>query len=156
MKFWNKYFPKLTKEEQDKLFVEAVKEAEENKLHKGVKELLSELHSKGVKLFIVSSDPSERITKGIEKEGIPDFFDEVHSEVYVKAPVIRKIVKKFNLDPAQTLYVGDTCGDVEAGKEAGVKTAGITWGIQHEDLVKESNPDYLISDMCDLLELIKE
>ena len=43
--------------------------------------------------------------------------------------------------------MGDTSGDVEAGRKAGIKTIGITWGFQHEKILAAAKPDFLINDI---------
>ncbi|MDI6720805.1 MAG: HAD family hydrolase, partial [Candidatus Aenigmarchaeota archaeon] len=150
MKFWNKYFPDLTKEEQDRLYKEAIHKTEEAHLYDGSNDLLLYLHSLGMNLFVLSSDPYSKLIPEIKKAGVFDLFKEIHGEAHEKQEVILRILEKHSLSHEETIYVGDTTGDIEAGKVAGVRTIGITWGFQHKDILKQSEPDFLIDDISEM------
>lgn len=49
--------------------------------------------------------------------------------------------------------IGDTVSDVEAGKNAGVTTIGVTYGFHGKKLAK-SKPDYLVDHIKDILRII--
>lgn len=55
------------------------------------------------------------------------------------------------------IYVGDMQGDIMAGKGAGVMTVDISRssGSYHtKEMLEETNPDYLISDLTGLLKIL--
>lgn len=54
-------------------------------------------------------------------------FTKVIGEIHEKGNVLVSLIQEFDLDKKMTFYVGDTSGDIEAGKIAGVKTIGISW-----------------------------
>ena len=53
MNFWNKYFPDMTLEKQNKLYAETIISLDKSQLYDGVKETLEHLSQKGIKLFVV-------------------------------------------------------------------------------------------------------
>ncbi|MFC2143191.1 HAD family hydrolase [Candidatus Aenigmatarchaeota archaeon] len=157
MKFWNKYFPNLTKEDQDKMFEEAIHKTKKPTLHKGVKETLLELKKMKINLFIVSADPISRLKKEIEESGLTDMFNKIYSrEDGEKDKVISEIIKTNHFNPGETMFVADTCGEVGQGKSVGVKTAGVPLGIQSEKILRKANPDYIIHNMRELIEIVKK
>ena len=62
--------------------------------------------------------------------------------------------KKIGLDAGDLMAVGDTCFDVLAAKAAGMSTAAFSGGCQTEAELGESQPDYIITDLRRLLELL--
>lgn len=142
MKFYNKYFPDLTREHQMKLYGEGMHSFNTPDVFDGVKETILELYKRGYKLAVLSSDLYSTLDPEIKKTGFEEIFVEIVGDVHIKADALKHILRKNNFKKEETLFVGDTSGDVEAGKEAGVKTAGITWGMQHESKLKLSKPDY--------------
>lgn len=68
-------------------------------------------------------------------------------------PVI-KAMQLIGAKPETTLMVGDNYHDIEAGKRAGVKTAGVDWSHKGREFLEGYNPTYMIDDMLELLELI--
>ncbi len=155
MKFWNKHFPDLSKEKQDKLYAETIVQAGKSCLYDNVKKVLQNLNKQKINLFVLSSDPKIQIIPEMKKAGVSNLFKEVFWELHEKKHIISEILKKYNLNSNETLYIGDTSGDIEMGKKAGIKTAGITWGFQHKDILEKSKPDYLIDDIIELNLIIK-
>ena len=45
--------------------------------------------------------------------------------------------------------------DIEGGKNAGVRTAGVAWSAKGESFLQTFNPDYMLHHISDLLELVQ-
>jgi phosphoglycolate phosphatase-like HAD superfamily hydrolase len=54
-----------------------------------------------------------------------------------------------------SLIVGDMAVDSKAGKKAGIKTCGVTYGIGSEKELKEESADFIIDDLADLKDIVK-
>ncbi|MFA6252850.1 MAG: HAD family hydrolase [Patescibacteria group bacterium] len=152
MKFWNKYFPDLSKEKQDELNRKYMQLVGKPELYSNVKEVIEILHQRGFKLFILSSD--HVLLPEVQRLGLSGLMTEVIGAIHDKKDVIVSLLEKYQLDKDQTFYVGDTSGDVEAGKHAMVKTIGISWGFQHKDILAASNPDYLVDDIIEIKNIL--
>lgn len=150
MKFWNKHFPDLSKEKQGELYEKFIHLAGEPDLHIGVDETLRFLNSKGCRLFLISSDPVSKLIPEVEKSGLFGIFENVVGNTHDKSEVIVSLIQEFGLDKDSTFYVGDSSGDVEAGKTAGVKTIGVFWGYQPKKVLARSNPDILIDRIIEI------
>ena len=154
MKFWNKYLPNLSRKEQCVLYEKYIHQVGEPKLYKKVEEIILFLKKQGYKLFILSSDPISKLLPEVKKSSFFDLITEIIGDVYAKGDEIVTLIKKFNLDKKWTFYIGDTSGDIEAGQIAGVKTIGISWGFQHQDILKNAQPDFLINDIIEIKKII--
>lgn len=123
-----------------------------------VKDTLTELKKLGIKIVISTTRSKITSLASIEQVGILDYLDLVLSIEDISAPrpdpdCIRKSTERFSALPEQTLMIGDRAIDIEAGKNAGVKTIGVTYGSEGENISK-SNPDYTIGEFKQLLNLI--
>jgi phosphoglycolate phosphatase len=58
--------------------------------------------------------------------------------------------------PLHALMVGDSPGDVLAGKAAGTKTCAVTYGFGAREALLECAPDHVIDSFGDLVALVKE
>lgn len=65
-------------------------------------------------------------------------------------------MERFGAMPAETLVVGDSDIDVIAGKAAGARTCGVTYGIGDVKALRASGPEYLIDDVRDLLGVVRQ
>jgi len=61
--------------------------------------------------------------------------------------------KKYNVVLQDIYYIGDTTGDIKEGKQAGVKTVGVTWGWHSKEKMAAAEPDYLFDNPQELLKL---
>ena len=63
------------------------------------------------------------------------------------------IIKKLNCLAENVLMIGDSAVDVETGRNAGVLTCGVTYGLGDQSSLHDSKPDYLIDDLSKLKSL---
>ncbi|MEM3555993.1 MAG: HAD-IA family hydrolase [Candidatus Micrarchaeia archaeon] len=162
---YHKYYamhgiPESKWEEVDNLWLKRFHEMEE-KLHlfPGVMEMLKKLKKMKLKLAVVSNGTGGRIKKEMRKNGIYEYFDAVITDDEVKEfkpnpKGVLEALKIMGVTNSVALYVGDMIEDVEAGRNAGVKTAAVTWGAHSLERLKPSKPDYIIKKIDELIGII--
>ncbi len=95
---------------------------------------LAELKEKGGHLYVATNKRYAPMGALMRKMGWLDLFDGYYSfdmypgERLPKADLLRRVMAERGIAPADAVMVGDTRGDVEAGKAAGLYTIGCTWG----------------------------
>jgi len=62
--------------------------------------------------------------------------------------------KKFHIDMPRSYMIGDRADDIIAGQNAGLKTVLLESGYGTEKLEKHVIPDYILHDLCDVLEIL--
>lgn len=127
----------------------------------GVVPALEKLNELGIRLAIVSTKRRETIERGLDLMGARHLFEfwvginDVKNVKPHPEPVLLAI-DKLGVHKDDVIMIGDNYHDIEAGKNAGVKTAGVSWSIKGEDFLKQYNPDYILQHMSDLLTIVKE
>ena len=99
----------------------------------GVPELLAALKAAGAKAYIVTNKRHSATQLIARKFGWDRTLDGVWSydtfgTKYGKPELLAKLLKDFEINPEDAVMVGDTKGDVDAGKANGLATIGVTWG----------------------------
>lgn len=127
-------------------------------LFPGITATLSDLKANGHPLFIVTSKPTQVLERNLERLGIMSFFtDWIGSDQvahYKPAPDgILILLDRYQLNPDNTVMVGDATHDLQMGKAAGVKTAAVTWGAHTQTALKSENPDWLCHTTPELTQL---
>lgn len=153
MIFYNKYMPEVTQEKETVEYRSAYKIAASKhpfKLYPGIKDTLQKFKKAGVKMVVISSDPPEHIVSDIKEFGLQGLFNEINNDIYDKAKIIRDTLKRNQFNPKETIFIGDTTHEVNAGKSANTLTAAVTWGFQNEDKLKTSSPDFIIHNLEEL------
>jgi phosphoglycolate phosphatase len=68
---------------------------------------------------------------------------------------IDRMREKFPIKRQRTIMIGDMGVDIEAGKNAGVVTCGVTYGMGKKENLLNAHPDLLIGDIEELKTLLK-
>jgi phosphoglycolate phosphatase len=99
---------------------------------------------------------SRNILSGL---GLLDYFDAVYGSDSLSAkkpspePVL-EILRKFHVSRDESVIIGDSSFDIEAGRAAGLRTIAVTYGFRSRETLKEA--DYLIDSFGELLTLLPE
>ena len=106
-------------------------------------------------LIVVSSNDSASIKEALELFHYDGYFREILGSdfMFSKKEKIIYATKKYQVTPQDIYYIGDTTGDIKEGKQAGVKTVGITWGWHSKEKMAAAKPDYLFDAPQELLQL---
>ncbi|WP_138418349.1 pyrophosphatase PpaX [Aquibacillus sediminis] len=124
-----------------------------------VVETMNKLKEAGYQLGIVTTKMNDTAEKGLRVTGLENIFeiliglDDVTNTKPHPEP-IEKALTRLNADAATTLMVGDNYHDIDAGKNAGTKTAGVAWTIKGREVLEERKPDYMLEEMSDLLKIL--
>ncbi len=156
MKFWHLHFPNLTKKRQDELFQKFANQFPLSMPLPNVRKTITALAKSGWIILVASSDPRERLEKEAKQFKIYNKITEIASELHDKIPAIKKLIRKHNIDIENSVYIGDTIGDIETGKKIGLKTVAISTGMNTAKRLKTAKPDYLIDDIKGLLKITKK
>jgi phosphoglycolate phosphatase-like HAD superfamily hydrolase len=152
MKFWNKYYPDLSLEKQKKLYHKIIsrKDCPRENAVVGMPELIKNLKKRGINMSIVSSDNTKNLLAEIKEYGLENIFDEIITDVHDKSEGVGELIKKYNFNLEEAVFIGDSNHEVEVGKHFGIKTIAVTWGFSTEEKLASTNPDYLIREVKEL------
>lgn len=126
-----------------------------------VVETLEALKDRNIKLGVVTTKMKPGVEMGLEKTGISKFFDTVITLDDVVHPKphpepVLKAMMELDAEAPSTIMVGDNFHDIEAGKNAGVKTAAVSWSQKGRERLLSYEPTYMLESMTDLLRIVGE
>jgi phosphoglycolate phosphatase len=107
------------------------------------------------KLTILTNKPSELLRGILAHLGIASRFEIVlgMDDIPAEKPSpsgIEMILKKLDLKPADAVMVGDSKGDIVAGKNAGTYTVGCAYGFRPRSDLVRAGADLIIDRLSDL------
>jgi len=110
-----------------------------------------------IPIAIISSNSAQAIKAVFEYWNMKPFFREIFGSEfrYSKKEKIDYAMKMFGVMPKDTIYVGDTVGDIKEARQAGVMVAAVSWGWHNRKHLEEAMPDYLVDTPEELLAVIK-
>jgi len=127
----------------------------------GVPELLEELYKRNILIGLVTGNLEPIARCKLEKVGLNHYFkiggfgsDDINKTNLVKLAIKR--AKKFNFKFSNNVFlVGEALQDMKAGKEAGVKTIGVTTGIYSKEQLKNAGADFILESLKDKNRFLK-
>lgn len=127
----------------------------------GVVELLAQLRERGIGLGVVSN----KLQPGVDvimNRLLPGMVDVMFGEsgLIPRKPDpkgIQTAMKFLKTAAPDTIYIGDSPGDVKAGRNAGTATAAVLWGYHKKEDFKaeDAEPDFYVENPLDLLAFAK-
>lgn len=130
--------------------------ADRTVLYPGVTETLDLLRGRGMRMAIISNKNVALCREVLSVLGVDYYFEEIlgaDSLPFRKPspePVL-KLLADFGVAPERAALVGDSINDIAAGRGAGVRTVGCTWG--YGDPMELKDADYRIGEFVELLEI---
>ncbi len=124
-----------------------------------IEALLSRCNEKGVLVAVVSNKPHTIATKVVEH-----YFPKIHFVATIgqndetpKKPDptgVKRVLNQTGVSPADALYVGDTCVDIQTAKNSGLPSCGVLWGFRTKEELIENKADFIATDVQELSKII--
>lgn len=132
---------------------------EKSKNFEGMPQVLQELQNRGYYLGIVTSKLHDVCLMGLEHLGIDNYFKYIQGpddwDIHKPKPgALTHACEEIGFTPEETMYVGDSIYDLQAGNGAGCETCGVLWGVSDRETLASEHPNYIISNPIELLEII--
>jgi HAD superfamily hydrolase (TIGR01509 family) len=120
-------------------------------------ELLHDLHACGFRLGIATS--SGRALPFLDRWGVRQLFDGIvgREDVEIRKPHPEPVLKclgHLGLAPQETVYIGDSPIDIQAGKAAGSYTIGVLTGTSPQHILHLESPDHILPSVAGLSSIL--
>lgn len=124
----------------------------ENELYNGINKLLEDFQRFGHSQFIVTSKRKDIAGSVIDYFGIGEFFDSIYGcgLRVSKSELIGRILTERQIDPNETVMIGDRKFDIAAGLENGLKTIGVLWGYGSEEELRNAGATAVVRTIDEL------
>lgn len=124
-------------------------------LYPGVEDVLSSLEKAGIQQAVATNKRQDYATAICEHFGLDDYCSPIvgtdNGNKLTKADLIKKCLETLEIsDPTSVVMIGDTEGDKQAAKAAGVQFLGVNYGFGFRNI-----PFYANSVEKEILTLLK-
>lgn len=125
-----------------------------------ISRLLSELENRGIRCSVLSNKP-DGPTREIVGELFPDdpfaIVRGARDGVPLKpdATSALEVASELGVQSERSVFVGDTSIDMKTGRNAGMRTVGVTWGFREADELRDAGADHIIDASLQLLEILE-
>jgi len=128
------------------------------------RKVLDHLKKKGIKCLVFSNHTQHGVEKQLKRLKLASYLEAVlaNSERHhalikrAKGERLKDFMKNKKLRPGEVLIVGDTIEEIQIAKSLGSMVCSITHGNCSTRRLKAAKPDYLISDLGNLINIISK
>ena len=117
--------------------------------------IICTLREMGIKTGIITTNSKTNVKLFLEAHNVDVFDTIVSAGMFGKESKMKKIVKKAKITLNKFLYVGDEIRDITAARNAGMDIASVGWGYNTVESLKKHEPDYLIFEPSELIDICK-
>ncbi len=114
--------------------------------YEGIPQLLDELKQEGFHLGVVSNKP-DPFVQTIVGRYFPGIFEGVSGQqgkLTKPDPTgVNRLLALFGVSPDETLYVGDSCVDIQTAKNALTHSCGAAWGFRGEEELQREGAELI-------------
>jgi phosphoglycolate phosphatase len=134
--------------------------SDRSRVFEGVHEGLDCLRGANVALGCVTNKPVFYADRLLTALGLDDYFslvvggDSVSEKKPHPLPLLHA-ARHFGVEPVKSLLIGDSVNDVEAARAAGFGIVCVTYGYNHGEDIRASNPDAFIDSLAELPKLFE-
>ncbi len=128
---------------------------ESSHLFPDVIETFEELKKMGVKIGMLTTKGQDQTEKILKYFNITGYFDYIMGRrpglAHKPSPdPLLLICSELGIKPEETIMIGDSELDVQCGKNAGSKTAAVTFGYRKKEILELESPDFIIDNLITL------
>jgi phosphoglycolate phosphatase len=128
------------------------------RLYNGIVGLLGKLRESGIRLSVLSNK-ADAFTQKIVQALLPGYFELV---LGLRTGAKRKpdpsgaleISEEMGIIPGNMMMVGDTPGDIQTAKNAGMISTGVLWGFRTRDELIDAGAEYLLNSPRELMDIL--
>lgn len=134
---------------------------DDSKLYPVVSDVLKYFSLNGFKISLLTTKGQDQAEKIIEHFNLSEYFDLIMGRrngiAHKPSPEpLLLICGDLNVNPNESLIVGDTEMDILCGQNAKVKTCAVSHGYRTEESILIHKPDYIVKDLNQLKELFSK
>jgi len=122
----------------------------------GALEFLRFCRARNRRVFLLSSIHQEHYEAQSQKLGLADFFEVAYAQVLDKKQKIHEILETHDLDPAETMFIGDMVHDIDTARHGGVFSVATLTGYDPPERLASADPDLTVRDLGRLQHLMEK
>lgn len=133
--------------------------ADKSSLYPGTLEMLETMKSRGISMAIISNK-NEALSRLIIKTlKIEEYFPiicggDTYPEMKPSPLPLLEVLGSLNLHHSNSIMIGDSINDIQAGKLAGITTIGCRWGYGNDEELIDA--DYCIDTWQEAVSIIRD
>lgn len=146
--FYKVYLPEATLVELDHHYHSAFKILQSDiQMLPYAREFLDFCRDSGMTLFLLSTIHPEHFEVQGTRLGVKPYFKQAYVRALDKRKTILHLLAEHDLEPTETIFIGDMMHDIETARHGGVISCAVLTGYDSLEKLKSVNPDLLFRNL---------
>ncbi|WP_432472112.1 phosphoglycolate phosphatase [Amphritea sp. HPY] len=130
--------------------------AAKSQLYAGVREFLDQLVAESVTMGLITNKPIGFTEPLLEEFRLQQYFsivlggDSLEQKKPDPLPLLHAM-QQLQINPEQTLMVGDSRSDIHAARAAGCPVVAVSYGYNHGEPISGYQPDLIVDNLLELI-----
>lgn len=154
--FYDRYVPQVPMNQLEEWFhgrFNQVQHSVEELPH--ARDFLQYCRQHQIRTFLLSTIHPDHFTEQTKKNGFHEYLDHPYVGIWDKRTRIREIIAEHNLNPQETIFIGDMQHDIETAKHGGVWSCAVLTGFNRLGQLRASKPDVIVEHLGELKDLLE-
>ncbi len=156
-KFYDRYTPNVPMAQLEEWFhghFRTVQDLVEELPH--AREFLHFCRAHRVRTFLLSTVHDQHFAVQAKATGFGPFLDRPYLGIWDKRAKIKEILVENQLNPAETVFIGDMQHDIETAKHGGIHSCAVLTGYNRLEQLRASEPDLIVEHLGELREILEQ
>jgi phosphoglycolate phosphatase len=155
-KFYDRYTPQISMPQLEEWFHGAFKNAQHSVVEIAhAREFLDACRQRELRLFVLSTVHPQHFGLQSAALAFQDYFERTYLGVPDKKEKILAVLRENQLDPLETLFIGDMRHDIDAARHGGVFSCAVLTGYTDLEPLRASEPDLIVEHLGELREMME-
>jgi phosphoglycolate phosphatase len=124
-------------------------------LFEGVGDLLNALHTRNVRMAVVTTNTREYVREilGNELFGMISFLEDKVS-IFGKPAALKRVLRKSGIKREETLAIGDELRDLQAAQKVMIPFGAVSWGFSTLEALVEQSPSFVFTSLEQIVDAV--
>jgi phosphoglycolate phosphatase-like HAD superfamily hydrolase/ADP-ribose pyrophosphatase YjhB (NUDIX family) len=155
--FYQRHTPEVPMEQLEAWFHTEYRQAQETVAElPHAREFLEFCRERKVRTFLLSTVQGGHFKAQCRANGFDAFIDKAYTDVWDKRKKIHDILRENNLQPGETLFVGDMEHDIATAKHGGVHSCAVLTGYNTVDQLRAAGPEMIVEHLAELRRVLEK
>jgi phosphoglycolate phosphatase-like HAD superfamily hydrolase/ADP-ribose pyrophosphatase YjhB (NUDIX family) len=154
-KFYDRHTPHIEAEQLEEWFHAEFRRAQASVVELPyAREFLEFCRQQKVRTFLLSSVHTDHYAVQCRATGFGPYIDKAYTDIYDKRTKIHDILAENDVNPAETIFIGDMQHDIETARHGGVHSVGVLTGYNTLGQLRAAGPDLIVEHLGELRRIL--
>ncbi len=150
-KFYDRHTPEVAMDQLEEWFHKEFIQSQDSVIElPHARAFLQFCRAERIRTFLLSTVHGDYFATQCKVTGFDAFLDKPYTDVWDKREKIHGILRENNLQPDETLFIGDMEHDIETARHGGVHSCAVLTGYNTLEQLRAAKPDLIVEHLDEL------